>query len=128
MCYENHQDCNDAQNQLAVYSPADSASYGTDSQPQQKPYVGGYVAQCSICFKWRRLPSKEKYEEIREHGVFVCTDVPKWCPCLPCCNNTDLTDDGNWAIEKQNIQPPPGWERLVKIRDSDGDKYADMYV
>lgn len=61
---ENHQDCNDAQNSAA------SASDGTDSRPSQNrayPPVAAFTAQCSICSKWRRLPSEEKLEEINEH-------------------------------------------------------------
>lgn len=134
---DNHQDCNDALNQLAVYNPADSASDGTDSRPSQNqayrivPYVGAYVTQCSICFKWRFLPSKEMFEEICENNSeqpFVCAGIREWHPDISCNEDTDLTEDGNWAIEKQNIpRPPLGWERILKIRSSGGDRFADVY-
>ena len=30
------------------------------------PSVGAFTVQCANCFKWRLIPTKEKYEEIRE--------------------------------------------------------------
>lgn len=46
-----------------------------------------------------------------------------------CNDDTDLREDGNWAIEKQNIaRPPIGWERVLKIRGSRRTRFADVYV
>ncbi|KAK1353490.1 hypothetical protein POM88_051855 [Heracleum sosnowskyi] len=92
------------------------------------PYVGFYVAQCSRCFKWRFLPSKEEFEEKCERNAFLCTDIREWRPEITCCDETDVPDDATWAIEKRNIaRPPPGWERQLKIRGSGGSRYADVY-
>ena len=80
----------DDNHQLAVYTPADAAaSDGTVTQPPQNqacwiaPSVKAYIVQCSLCYKWRLIPSKEKFEEIREHLVeqpFVCRALHQWCP------------------------------------------------
>ncbi|URE16674.1 CW-type Zinc Finger [Musa troglodytarum] len=42
----------------------------------------------------------------------------------------DISPDGSrlWAIDKPNIsQPPPGWERLLRIRGEGSTKFADVY-
>lgn len=137
---DNHQYCNDGLIHLAVYSPADSAFDGTDSQPSQNqayriaPSVAAFTAQCSLCSKWRLLPSKQKFEEINEHILeqpFICVDVREWDPEKSCSDDPDLTQDGRflWAIERPNIpRPPLGWERLVRFRGFRGARFADVYV
>lgn len=135
-----HQDCNNAQNQLGIYSPADAAFDGIKSRPSQiRAYhiarsVVAFTAQCSVCFKWRFLPSKEKFEEIREHILeqpFVCAVAREWRPKISCNDDPDITQDGSklWAIERPNTaRPPLGWERLLKIRGPGGARFADVYV
>lgn len=139
------QDCNNARNQLVVYNPADAASHDSGSQSSStyflqngaykiSPSVGAFTVQCSICFKWRFLPSKEKYEEIREHiseKPFVCEAAREWRPEISCNDEPDIRQDGSrlWAIDKPNIaQPPLGWERLLRIRGFGGSRFADVYV
>ncbi|WOH03241.1 hypothetical protein DCAR_0522637 [Daucus carota subsp. sativus] len=141
---DDHQDCNNAQNQLVVYNPADADSDDIGSQSSRtyslqnqaykiSPSVGAFTVQCSICFKWRFLPSKEKYEEIREHITeqpFVCEAAREWRPEISCNDEPDIRQDGSrlWAIDRPNIaQPPRGWERLLRIRGFGGSRFADVY-
>ncbi|XP_038700058.1 methyl-CpG-binding domain-containing protein 2-like isoform X2 [Tripterygium wilfordii] len=97
------------------------------------PSIWAFTVQCAKCFKWRLIPTKEKYEEIREHILeqpFVCEVAREWRPDIQCDDPTDISqDDGRlWAIDKPNIaQPPPGWQRLVRIRGEGSTKFADVY-
>ncbi|KAL2896740.1 Methyl-CpG-binding domain-containing protein 2 [Bienertia sinuspersici] len=98
------------------------------------PSVGTFTVQCANCFKWRLIPSKEKYEEIREHILeqpFSCDLAKEWRPDISCDIVGDIEqDDGRlWAIDKPNIaQPPPGWERELRIRGEGSSKFADVYL
>ncbi|KAG5628111.1 hypothetical protein H5410_013329 [Solanum commersonii] len=72
---------------------------------------GAFAVQCARCFKWRYIPTKEKYEEIREHILE-----------RPFYYESGL----KWAIDVPNIpQPPPGCERLIKFRTKGGIRLAD---
>ncbi|KAK1353492.1 methyl-CpG-binding domain-containing protein 2 [Heracleum sosnowskyi] len=144
---DDHQDCDNAQNQIVVYNPAAAAAAASDdigshSSPTYSlqnqaykisPNVGAFTVQCSICFKWRLLPSKKKYEEIREHILeqpFVCEAAREWRPEISCDDEPDIRQDGSrlWAIDRPNIaQPPLGWERLLRIRGFGGSRFADVY-
>lgn len=98
------------------------------------PSIGAFTVQCSRCFKWRLLPTKEKYEEIREnilHDPFYCEKAEEWGRKVSCDDAPDISQDGSrlWAIDKPSIaRPPPGWERLLRIRAEGGSKFADVYV
>ncbi|GAA0156518.1 hypothetical protein Leryth_006711 [Lithospermum erythrorhizon] len=97
------------------------------------PSVGAFTVQCGHCLKWRLIPTKEKYEQIREHiseKPFYCEIAQEWRPEISCDDPTDISQDGSrpWAIDKPNIaQPPPGWERLLRIRGEGGTRFADVY-
>lgn len=97
------------------------------------PTVGAFTVQCAKCFKWRLIPTKKKYEEIREHILeqpFYCVTARDWRPDISCDDPTDISQDGSrlWAIDKPNIaQPPPGWQRLLRIRSEGSTKFADIY-
>ncbi|VVA27946.1 Hypothetical predicted protein [Prunus dulcis] len=97
------------------------------------PSVGAFTVQCASCFKWRLIPTKEKYEEIREHILeqpFYCETAREWRDFVSCDDPEDITQDGSrlWAIDKPNIaQPPPGWQRLLRIRGEGGTRFADVY-
>nr|XP_018679051.1 PREDICTED: methyl-CpG-binding domain-containing protein 2 isoform X1 [Musa acuminata subsp. malaccensis] len=97
------------------------------------PSIGTFTVQCASCFKWRIIPTKEKYEQIRENILedpFVCEHAREWRPDILCEDPEDISQDGSrlWAIDKPNIaQPPPGWERLLRIRAEGGTKFADVY-
>ncbi|KAL8036575.1 hypothetical protein ABFX02_12G167500 [Erythranthe guttata] len=101
--------------------------------PRIVPTVGAFTVQCANCFKWRLIPTKEKYEEIREHIIeqpFYCETGREWRPDISCEDAPDITQDGSrlWAIDKPNIaQPPPGWQRLLRIRGEGSTKFADVY-
>lgn len=148
---DEHFDSND-QNQLVVYNP-DANGVGTDEPvsdhvnhippplatyapippPRVLPSVGAFTVQCARCFKWRLIPTKEKYEEIREtilQQPFNCERASEWRPDISCDDPPDISQDGSriWAIDKPNIaQPPPGWERILRIRGEGSSKFADVY-
>uniref|UniRef100_A0A0A9D2Q2 MBD901 n=1 Tax=Arundo donax TaxID=35708 RepID=A0A0A9D2Q2_ARUDO len=92
------------------------------------PSIGAFTVQCAKCFKWRLIPTKEKYEQIRERIIqepFVCKRAREWRPHVTCDDPEDISQDGSrlWAIDKPNIaQPPPGWERQIRIRGEGGTK------
>ncbi|GMI92912.1 hypothetical protein HRI_002960500 [Hibiscus trionum] len=138
----------DSSKQLVLYDPAVSSNVGCVppgpiqcrpsagprfSSSRLMPSVGAFTVQCAHCFKWRLIPTKEKYEEIREHileNPFVCETAREWRPDISCDNPTDISQDGSrlWAIDKPNIaQPPPGWQRLLRIRGEGSTKFADIY-
>ena len=79
-----------------------------------------------------KIPTKQKYEEIRERIIqepFVCNRAREWRPNVTCNDPEDISQDGSrlWAIDKPNIaQPPPGWERQIRIRGEGGTKFADV--
>ncbi|KAJ8528395.1 hypothetical protein K7X08_022088 [Anisodus acutangulus] len=95
--------------------------------------VGAFAVQCARCFKWRYIPTAEKYEDIREHLLeqfFYCEIAREWDSNKSCKDPPDLTQDGSrpWAIDKPNIPlPPPGWKRLLRIRAESGTSFADVY-
>lgn len=160
---EDNPSCDDSDKQLVLYDPSvhgggeieccpDPISYQPASyQPisYQPPYVsrnnfrnqlqsvlpavGAYTVQCANCFKWRLVPTKEKYEEIREHITqypFVCETAVEWGSDVSCDDPPDIEQDGSrlWAIDKPNIaQTPPGWQRDFRIRSEGSTKFGDMY-
>lgn len=97
------------------------------------PSIGAYTVQCADCFKWRIVPTKEKYEELREtisQQLFVCARACEWNRPLSCDDPEDMSQDENhvWALDKPEIpQPPPGWDRDVRIRAEGCSKFADVY-
>ncbi|ONK82034.1 uncharacterized protein A4U43_C01F35450 [Asparagus officinalis] len=105
------------------------------SNPSSRVYpsVGAFTVQCANCFKWRLIPTKEKYEEIREHIMerpFTCQQARAWRPDITCDDPADISQDGSrlWAIDKPSIaQPPRGWERQLRIRGEGGTRFADVY-
>ena len=104
------------------------------NQSQGRPlsHVGAYAVQCASCFKWRLVPTKQKYEEIRENlleDYFVCKKAQEWRPDVSCDDPADISPEGNrlWAIDKPNItRPPTGWERIIKIRGERSAHFADV--
>ncbi|PSR85222.1 Methyl-CpG-binding domain-containing protein [Actinidia chinensis var. chinensis] len=150
---EDSQSSEDAQKQLVVYDPAANGAGEIEPVPDLNEYqpppfprnsfpyhssrvlpsVGAFTVQCANCFKWRFIPTKEKYEEIREHILeqpFVCETAREWRPEISCEDPPDICQDGSrlWAIDKPSIaQPPPGWQRLLRIRGEGSTKFADVY-
>ncbi|XP_043711436.1 methyl-CpG-binding domain-containing protein 2-like isoform X2 [Telopea speciosissima] len=150
---EGDQSSENASNQLVVYNPTSDTDqtepfpepigyqpppFPSDSTPHPPsrvlPSVGAFTVQCAICFKWRLIPTKEKYEEIRENILqqpFACETAREWRPDISCDDPADLSQDNSrlWAIDKPNIaQPPPGWQRLLRIRGEGSTRFADMYL
>ncbi|KAL2511287.1 Methyl-CpG-binding domain-containing protein 2 [Abeliophyllum distichum] len=95
--------------------------------------VRAYTVQCANCLKWRFIPTKQKYEQIREQIAelpFLCETAREWRPEIKCDDESDLMKDGSWrwAIDKPCIpQPPLGWQRILRIRAEGGTKFADVY-
>ncbi|KAL2534452.1 Methyl-CpG-binding domain-containing protein 2 [Abeliophyllum distichum] len=143
-----------AQNQLVLYDPAvANSARGIEAVPDSiahqppsfsrfpfsnqtsrvLPSVGAFTVQCANCFKWRLIPSKAKYEEIREYiteNPFLCETAREWRSDVSCDDPPDILQDESrlWAIDKPNIaQPPRGWERLLRIRGEGSSKFADVY-
>lgn len=138
--------------ELVLYDPAVAASANPDATvnrnrnnsisplsiskqgPRVLPSVGAFTVQCANCFKWRLIPTKEQYEQIREHILerpFYCDTAKEWRPSVSCDDPADINQDGSrlWAIDRPNIaQPPPGWQRLLRIRGEGSTKFADVYV
>lgn len=121
-------------NRLHYESPLDPIRKSQELIPRVLPSVGAFTVQCANCFKWRLIPTQEKYEEIREHILewpFSCETAREWRPNVSCDDPEDISQDGSrlWAIDKPSIaQPPPGWKREVRIRGEGSYKFADMYA
>ncbi|XP_072971965.1 methyl-CpG-binding domain-containing protein 2-like isoform X2 [Typha angustifolia] len=149
-----HCSTENASNQLVIYNPDtcdkgqeaiavtgrienDGLSFQSFIPPNSSnrvlPSIGAFTVQCATCFKWRLIPTKEKYEEIRANILqnhFVCEQAREWRSDISCEDPEDISQDGSrlWAIDKPNIaQPPPGWERLLRIRGEGSSKFADVY-
>lgn len=101
--------------------------------PRVLPCVGAFTVQCALCMKWRLIPTKEQYEEIR-HSVlekpFFCSSTVSWRPDASCEDPSDVSQDEShlWAIDRPNIPVAPrGWERQLVIRAAGASKFADVY-
>lgn len=151
---ENELPNGDVPNQLVLYDPVANGNNAIElapnplqceppflprrrtshSVPRVLPSIGAFTVQCASCFKWRLIPTKQKYEEIREHILeqpFVCQKAREWRPDVSCDDPEDISQDGSriWAIDKPNIaQPPAGWQRLLRIRGEGSTRFADVYV
>lgn len=148
---EHVRSCENVPNQIVVYNPENSDTSQALSVPDLRhatlpkfavsnhsakvlPSIGEFAVQCATCFKWRLIPTKEKYEEIRqniEEQPFVCETAHEWRPNISCDDPADISQDGSrvWALDKPSIaQPPAGWERLVRIRGEGGTRFADVYA
>nr|GMC47187.1 methyl-CpG-binding domain-containing protein 2-like [Ipomoea batatas] len=98
------------------------------------PSILGYSFQCSKCSKWRLVPTKEIYENIRANisaNPFFCEMANQWERNISCEDPTDVAPDGSrlWAIDKPNIPlPPPGWRRELGFRAVGDDDEDDIEV
>ncbi|KAK6152154.1 hypothetical protein DH2020_014789 [Rehmannia glutinosa] len=106
---------------VAHRSPSSARPHPFSNQtPRVLPAIGAFTVQCANCLKWRLIPTKEKYEEIREHITeqpFFCETGREWRPEISCDDPPDITQDGSrlWAIDKPNIaQPPLGWQATTE--------------
>lgn len=110
-----------------------SADLQNDSTPRLLPTIKAFAAQCSSCLKWRLIPTKELYEEIRQtvtENPFFCSRASSWAPPASCSDPSDLSQDASllWAIDKPDIPlAPEGWERLLCFRGLGSGKFADVY-
>eukprot|EP00250_Pteridium_aquilinum_P006671 c16539_g1_i1 orf=436-1158(+) len=104
-----------------------------DSATRILPTIKAFSAQCSACLKWRLIPTKELYEEIRQtvtEKPFFCSRASSWRPQASCNDPSDMSQDASllWAIDKPDIPlAPEGWERLLCFRGEGSGKFADVY-
>ncbi|KAL6858962.1 hypothetical protein ACP4OV_017964 [Aristida adscensionis] len=142
--YAEQGDSPECETQMVTYN-GDNSGIGQDlggnqfsivpTKPRKRAIpIDIYAAQCAKCFKWRIVPTKEKYEAFRAESVgdlFVCEKAIEWKPDITCNDPADIYPDDStcrWAMDKHNIpQAPPQWERLIKIRGEGGTKFADVY-
>jgi hypothetical protein len=123
-----------APDHLPCRPPRPPQSKPPSSTPRVLPVVGAFTVQCNSCYKWRLIPTKKKYEEIREHNIrhpFVCEKACEWRPDISCDDPEDVSQVNNmiWAIDKPEIpQAPDGWQRLLRIRGEGSSQFGDMYV
>ncbi|RXH78524.1 hypothetical protein DVH24_002042 [Malus domestica] len=109
-------------------------TYPFNHPPRVLPSVGIFIVQCANCFKWRLIPSKEKYEDIREHILevpFYYKTASEWWDFVSCDDPEDIVQDGSrlWAIDRPNIaQLPPRWQRLLRIKGEGSTRFVDVYV
>ncbi|GER46995.1 methyl-CPG-binding domain protein 02 [Striga asiatica] len=91
--------------------------------------VKQYTVRCGKCGKWRLIPTKEKYELIREmiaEESFECEKAREWWAHISC----DDEQDGSlkWAMDKPGVpKTPASWQRIIRIRAEGGTKFADVY-
>ncbi|KAL3632628.1 Methyl-CpG binding domain [Castilleja foliolosa] len=92
-----------------------------------------YTVRCTKCLKWRLVPTKDKYEEIREmieEEPFQCESARDWHQNISCNDETDVKQDESlrWAMDKPSIpRTPTGWQRIIRLRAPGGTKFADIY-
>ncbi|MCO5568084.1 hypothetical protein L7F22_021779 [Adiantum nelumboides] len=97
------------------------------------PCVGAFTVQCALCMKWRLIPTKDQYEEIRQSVLetpFFCSSAASWRPDVSCEDPSDVMQDEShlWAIDRPNIPvAPSGWERQIVFRGVGASKFADVY-
>ncbi|XP_044957426.1 uncharacterized protein LOC123408372 [Hordeum vulgare subsp. vulgare] len=119
--------------QIVYYKNAQGENTFLVPPKKRKFTIDTYAVECSTCQKWRIIPSKLKYEQIREniiHVPFSCKYVHGWKPEVTCHDPTDISEGNGmvWAIDKPAIpQTPPGWERKITLRSEQGTRFADVY-
>ncbi|XP_044957425.1 methyl-CpG-binding domain-containing protein 2-like [Hordeum vulgare subsp. vulgare] len=81
--------------------------------PKKRKFtIDTYFVECSTCQKWRIIPSKLKYEQIRENIIqvpFSCKYVHGWKPKVTCHGPTDISEGNGMvgAIDKPGIPQAP---------------------
>uniref|UniRef100_A0ACD5UHT7 Uncharacterized protein n=3 Tax=Avena sativa TaxID=4498 RepID=A0ACD5UHT7_AVESA len=94
------------------------------------PSGRAYSMQCAFCFKWRTVPSKEKYEELCDDTSekhFVCARAREWNCILSCDDPEEMLQDGIrvWVTETPSIsQSPHGLDWEFKTRGDGYTKFA----
>ncbi|XP_043710526.1 methyl-CpG-binding domain-containing protein 4-like [Telopea speciosissima] len=88
-----------------------------------------FAVQCGKCFKWRLIPTKEEFEDIRSKFI----EDPWFCDKkndASCEDPADIEYDSSkiWAIEEPNIpKTPVGYERNLVLR-KDFSKFDAYYI
>ncbi|KAI4974945.1 hypothetical protein ZWY2020_048552 [Hordeum vulgare] len=118
--------------QVVSYKNAQGENTFLVPPKKRKFTIDTYAVECSTCQKWRIIPSKLKYEKIRENIVqvpFSCKYVQGWKPQVTCHDPTDMSEGNGmvWAIDKPGIpHTPPGWERKITLRSEQGTRFAHV--
>ncbi|XP_042516692.1 methyl-CpG-binding domain-containing protein 4-like [Macadamia integrifolia] len=102
---------------------------GASQEPPKTQERTEYAVQCAECFKWRLIPTKEEFEDIRSRFIedpWLCSKKPD----VSCEDPADI-EYGNkklWAIDKPNLpKPPVGYERILVLR-KDFSKFDAYYI
>ncbi|XP_019176844.1 PREDICTED: methyl-CpG-binding domain-containing protein 2-like isoform X2 [Ipomoea nil] len=112
-----------------------SVASSSPKTPKVYPSILGYSFQCTKCYKWRLVPTKEVYENIRANisaNPFFCEMANQWQRNnnISCEDPSDVVPDGSrlWAIDKPNIPLPPlGWRRELRFRAVGGTRFAEVF-
>ncbi|XP_010912085.1 uncharacterized protein [Elaeis guineensis] len=89
-----------------------------EQKSRNSKYPGAYAVQCSKCFKFRLIPTKEEFETIRHNFI----EDPWFCnknPNVSCDDPGDIEQDGTqiWVADKPNVpKAPPNTERMLTMR------------
>eukprot|EP00271_Cylindrocystis_brebissonii_P003668 TRINITY_DN14885_c0_g1_i1.p1 TRINITY_DN14885_c0_g1~~TRINITY_DN14885_c0_g1_i1.p1 ORF type:complete len:329 (+),score=76.41 TRINITY_DN14885_c0_g1_i1:279-1265(+) len=106
------------------------------SAREQSSTLTTFTVQCATCYKWRKVPSLDLYEDIRAHvskRPFYCEQTAQWpdSEARTCDSPPDLVQDGTllWAMDRHDIpKPPPNWRRRIVVRGgSTNNKFSDVY-
>ncbi|KAI4974946.1 hypothetical protein ZWY2020_048553 [Hordeum vulgare] len=118
--------------EVVPYKSAQGESIFLVPPKKRKFTIDTYVVECSTCQKWTIIPSKHKYEQIRENIIqvpFSCKYVHGWKPEVTCHDPTDISEGNGmvWAIGKPGIpQAPLGWERKITLSSEQGTTFGDV--
>lgn len=124
--------CKSASSQSVPYENGHGENQLPVPSKRIKYKINTYAIQCGKCRKWRLVPTKMTYEEVREKSrqvLFSCEHVHGWKPGVSCDDPADISqDDGFWVIDKPCLsQAPPGWERTISIRSGSSSNFTDVY-
>ncbi|KAJ4968549.1 hypothetical protein NE237_015250 [Protea cynaroides] len=99
----------------------------TPKTPEKSSTV--YAVQCGECFKWRLIPTKVEFEDIRSKFI----ENPWFCnrkSDMSCEDPADIEYGTGqiWAIDKPNLpKTPVGYERILVLR-RDFSKFDAYYI
>ncbi|XP_010435396.1 PREDICTED: methyl-CpG-binding domain-containing protein 1-like [Camelina sativa] len=91
--------------------------------------IDTFAVQCGWCFKWRKIYTREVFEEIRmrvKEEEFVCNTIEG----VSCLDDAELEYDSTriWVVDKPGVaKTPTGFEREIVLR-KDNSRVDVFYV
>nr|CAB3480399.1 unnamed protein product [Digitaria exilis] len=88
-----------------------------------------YAVECYTCHKWRTIPTKEEYEEIRENFTedkWICNKRPDGSCDYPADMEYDRI--GTWVVDKPGIPKAPLGTERIEVMRSDFSKMDTYYI